>query len=242
METLLLLPDGQRMMPEIFGEGGTFERGKTFGPLHVNYGKEVIRKGERMVVCTGSSQSTETNSEPDFLYIDGNAVALNLYVPEGFASVLTVKPRNFYLAIWSMDDPPICVAVFKIKYDEPSSQTSTEYLRSRLTYNVTQDEGRSRDDEKKGQMATHKVAPGQEKIALVSYPTGGHIDGHTQDTWHGNIFNRAEGCYVFVHNDKTQIFEICLSQEMVADLEIEKNPKEELQRDMANAGTTFRWQ
>uniref|UniRef100_A0A0D2XBY0 Uncharacterized protein n=1 Tax=Fusarium oxysporum (strain Fo5176) TaxID=660025 RepID=A0A0D2XBY0_FUSOF len=155
-----------------------------------------------MVVCTGSSQSTETNSEPDFLYIDGNAVALNLYVPEGFASVLTVKPRNFYLAIWSMDDPPICVAVFKIKYDEPSSQTSTEYLRSRLTYNVTQDEGRSRDDEKKGQMATHKVAPGQEK---------------------------------------TQIFEICLSQEMVADLEIEKNPKEELQHDMANAGTAFRW-
>uniref|UniRef100_A0A0C4BKN6 Uncharacterized protein n=1 Tax=Fusarium oxysporum (strain Fo5176) TaxID=660025 RepID=A0A0C4BKN6_FUSOF len=232
METLLLLPDGQRMMPEIFGEGGTFERGKTFGPLHVNYGKEVIRKG--MVVCTGSSQSTETNSEPDFLYIDGNAVALNLYVPEGFASVLTFKPRNFYLAIWSMDDPPICVAVFKIKYDEPSSQTSTEYLRSRLTYNVTQDEGRSRDDEKKGQMATHK-------IALVPYPTGGHIDGHTQDTWHGNIFNRAEGCYVFVHNDKTQIFEICLSQEMVADLEIEKNPKEELQHDMANAGTAFRW-
>ncbi|KAL9567671.1 hypothetical protein ACKAV7_008243 [Fusarium commune] len=161
METLLLLPDGQRMMPEIFGEG-TFERGKTFGPLHVNYGKEVIRNGERMVVCTGSSQSTGTNSEPDFLYIDGNAVALNLYVPEGFASVLTVKLRNFYLAIWSMDDPPLCVAVFKIKYDEPSSQTSTEYLRSRLTYNVTQDEGRSRDDEKKGQMATHKVAPRQE--------------------------------------------------------------------------------
>lgn len=122
-----------------------------------------------MVVCTGSSQSTETNSEPDFLYIDGNAVALNLYVPEGFASVLTVKPRNFYLAIWSMDDPPICVAVFKIKYDEPSSQTSTEYLRSRLTYNVTQDEGRSRDDEKKGQMATHKVAPVQEKVYILIF-------------------------------------------------------------------------
>lgn len=68
-----------------------------------------------------------------------------------------------------MDDPPICVAVFKIKYDEPSSQTSTEYLRSRLTYNVTQDEGRSRDDEKKGQMATHKVAPGHEKVCILIF-------------------------------------------------------------------------
>jgi hypothetical protein len=48
METRLLLPDGRGMKPQIFGEGGSILGSMAFGPTHINYGKEVVQKGDSM--------------------------------------------------------------------------------------------------------------------------------------------------------------------------------------------------
>jgi hypothetical protein len=94
---------------------------------------------------------------------------MNLNIPKGFASVLSVYTGYFHLAIWCVVDAPVCVAVFKITHGDPSSQNSIEHRRPTLTYNVELEEACSADDAKKRQVVTHKVDPSQEKVCVVTY-------------------------------------------------------------------------
>ncbi|EGU83139.1 hypothetical protein IWW34DRAFT_893038 [Fusarium oxysporum f. sp. albedinis] len=214
MEPYLLGPDGLKVMPEIFGQGGLLN-GTVIGPGSIDYGKVVRRKGKKTVISFGSDQCIEKPGQPDYFFANETGAMMFLYIPDGFASVLSDRAGYFRLAIWSVGEEPSCVAALKVTHNKPNRENSIEWGHSRLTYNVQPEEVSSRDSNTSTEHQIVKVEPNQRKIIAIA--------GLRKETFDHTLFQSVGGCYVWIHNGEIERSATCLSDEVSAAFDIEES-------------------